>query len=62
MRRDARPVSRMKEISGSRFLLRGVGTQMMIASTSRTRLKSVEAQSRRSLTLSAIVSAGIWWI
>ena len=31
-------------MSGSRFLLSGVGTQMMIAVTSRMRLKSLEAE------------------
>ena len=40
----ALPVSMMNEISGSRFLLSGVGTQMMTASTSLIRLKSVAAE------------------
>ena len=38
-------VRRMNEISGSRFLFSGVGTQMMIASTSLTLETSVEADS-----------------
>ena len=41
----ARPVSRINERSGSRFLFSGVGTQMMTASTSLMRLKSVEAEN-----------------
>ena len=39
------PVSMIKEISGSRFLFSGVGTQMMTASTSLMRRKSVEAEN-----------------
>ena len=40
------PVSIMNEMSGSRFLLRGVGTQIMTASASRMRLKSLAEMVR----------------
>ena len=46
-------------MSGSRFLFSGVGTQMITASTSCTRLKSVEAPSRFPFTSSEIVSGAI---
>ncbi len=46
----------MNEMSGSRFLFSGVGTQMITASTSFTRLKSAEAENRPAFTCSA--SAG----
>ena len=55
----ALPVSRMKEISGSRFLFSGVGTQMMTASTSLMRLKSVEAENFPALTASATAPAAM---
>ena len=52
----ALPVSMMNEISGSRFLLSGVGTQMMTASTSLMRLKSAEAEKVLAFTASAMAS------
>ena len=54
----ARPVCKMNEMSGSRFLLSGVGTQMITASTSSTREKSVVASRRFALTCSATRLAG----
>ena len=51
------PVSMMNEMSGSRFLFSGVGTQMMTASTSLTRRKSVEAKKLPAFTASAMAPA-----
>ena len=53
------PVSMMNEMSGSRFLLSGVGTQMMMASTSRIRLKSLVAEKVPAFTASATASEGM---
>ena len=52
------PVSRMYEMSGSRFLFSGVGTQMMTASTSRIRLKSLVAEKVPARTASATAFGG----
>ena len=54
-----RPVSMMNEMSGSRFLFRGVGTQMITASASRTRLKSLVAENVPAFTTSATASDGM---
>ena len=49
---------RMYDVSGSRFCVSGVGTQMMIAPTSRTASKSVVAPSSPSRTSGARSSDG----
>jgi hypothetical protein len=47
------------EISGSRFLVSGVGTQMITASTSLIRLNSVEADNLPDLTNSAMADGSM---
>ena len=56
-----RVVASMKEMSGSRWRVSGVGTQMRMASGSSSREKSAVATKRPSRAAAWIASVGMCW-